>query len=262
VPSDRSTRVLNALCSAVANHERLRLLGHCEPVELTDGVVLCERGKDYAHAYFPLTCSISVVTELHGHAPLEMGLIGNEGMLGASLAQGNERAPMRAVVRGSGSALRISAAQCRELLGSSPSLGRVMQHYLYVLMLQLSHACACIRFHEIEPRLARWLLMTHDRAHADRFHLTHQSLADLLGVRRSGITVAAGNLQGRGLIRYRRGEIVVTDRSGLEAASCRCYEVLLDDYAKGMAMPSASVRAAILASQTEPARGSSSPQRA
>jgi len=159
-----------------------------------------------------------------------MGLIGNEGMLGASLMLGVNFAPLRALVQGNGSALRISTAEFQRDLAECPSLHRVLNRYLYVTMAQLSQTAACNHFHEIEPRLARWLLMTHDRAHSNHFHLTHEFLADMLGVRRSGITVAAGALQGKNLIGYTRGEISILDRSGLEAAACECYQAVNDDY--------------------------------
>ncbi len=230
VPKAKPESVVNGLLALLPQRERARLLAACEPVELVFGTVLCEAGERYEHAYFPLTGFISLVTKLAGHRPLEMGLIGSEGMLGASLAQGTDQAPMGAVVQGAGSALRLGVVQCQKIVLSSPALQHLMHRYLYVLMKQLSQSSACLSFHEIEPRLARWLLMTHDRAHADCFHLTHEYLADMLGVRRSGITIAAGNLQSRGLIHYRRGEITVVDRAGLEAASCECYALLIDDY--------------------------------
>ncbi len=221
---------VNGLCTILPQSECIRLQALCEPVELVMGTVLCESDQHYTHVYFPLTGFISLATTLTGHPPLEMGLIGCEGMLGATLALGVTRVPMRAIVQGSGSALRVSVAQYQQALYASPELRRVMRRYLYVLIMQLSHSLACIRFHEIEPRLARRLLMTHDRVRTDYLHLTHESLADALGVRRSGITIAAGSLQARGLIRYRRGEVMVLDRPGLEAASCECYATLIDDY--------------------------------
>ncbi len=225
------TPVANRLIGCLPRGERIRILDSCETVELSFGSVLCEADQRYAHVYFPLTGFISLVTVLKGHSPLEMGLIGNEGMLGGSLALGVPIVPMRAVVQGSGSSLRMTAAQLRRQLRISPVLRRALRQYLYVLMAQLSQLAACAHFHDIEPRLARWLVMTGDRAHADHFHLTHESLADMLGVRRSGVTIAAGALQLRKLIRYSRGEIHILDRKGLEAASCVCYDALLEDYA-------------------------------
>jgi CRP-like cAMP-binding protein len=164
-----------------------------------------------------------------------MGLIGNEGMLGVTLMLGVNEAPFRGVVQGKGTALRMSTAELRRLLLASPSLRKTLHRYLYVLMEQLSTSAACSHFHEVEPRLARWLLMTHDRAHADHFHLTHAYLAGMLGVRRSGITVAAGVLQRGMLIRYTRGEISILDRAGLEAVSCECYNTTIDGYARLLA---------------------------
>ena len=213
--------------------KRLQLL--CETVDLAFGTILSERDQPFQYAYFPTTSFISLVSTLSAHPPLEMGLIGNEGMLGGTLALGVNTAPLRAVVQGPGTALRIRAPQLQQLLRDSPALQRMLNRYVYVMMAQLSQTAACNHFHEIVPRLARWLLMTHDRAHADHFHLTHEFLSDMLGVRRSGITVAAGVLQKNKLIRYTRGEISVLDRRGLEAVSCECYEAVKKSYTQRFA---------------------------
>lgn len=223
-------QILSRLIEGLPSKQRKQLLYGCEPVDLVFGRVLHEANQPIRHVYFPLSGYISLVTTLEGHQPLEMGLIGNEGMLGATLALGIGLAPMRAVVQGSGSALRISSQLFKQQLLSSPALLSVLKRYLYVVMAQLSQSAACTHFHEIEPRLARWLLMTHDRAHADHFHLTHEFLADMLGVRRSGVSIAAAALQARGLISYSRGEINILDRAGLEQAACECYAVLRADY--------------------------------
>jgi CRP-like cAMP-binding protein len=223
-------QILSRLIEGLPSKQRKQLLNGCEPVNLVFGNVLQEANQPIRHVYFPLSGFISLVTTLDGHQPLEMGLIGNEGMLGASLALGIGQAPMRAVVQGSGSALRISSQLFKQELLSSPALLRSLKRYLYVVMTQLSQSAACTHFHEIEPRLARWLLMTHDRAHADHFHLTHEYLADMLGVRRSGVSIAAAALQTRGLISYSRGEIQILDRAGLEQAACECYAALQADY--------------------------------
>jgi CRP-like cAMP-binding protein len=151
-------------------------------------------------------------------------------MVGVTLKLGIKTAPMRAVVQGSGTALRLTGSKFTRYFGDTPAMCRILDQYLYVLMAQLMQSAACTRFHEIEPRLARWLLMTHDRAHADHFHLTHEFLADMLGVRRSGVSIAASALQLRKLIGYTRGEISILNRKGLEEASCECYDAMLDDY--------------------------------
>lgn len=222
----------NRLLECLPRKGRDRFLKRCESVELVLGAILCEPGAPYRHIYFPVTGFISTVAMLDGHQPLEIRLIGDEGMLGATLALGVNTAPLRAVVQGTGTAWRMPAALFRRFLRDSPALLRVLKRYLYVLAAQLSQSNGCSRFHEVEARLARWLLMTHDRAHADHFHLTHDFLADMLGVRRSGITIAAGALQRSALIGYSRGAIKILDRKGLEARSCECYDAGIRDYAQ------------------------------
>lgn len=225
-------RVINHLIGCLPREQRNRILKHCEPVKLVFGTTLCEPNQPFQHVYFPLSGFISRVITMDGHQPLEAGLIGNEGMLGVTLALGVNAAPLRAMVQGAGTALRMTAAQFQHELCDSACLLHTLNRYLYVLMAQLSQTSACNHFHEIEPRLARWLLMTHDRAHADHFHLTHEYLADMLGVRRNSVTIAAGVLQRRKLISYNRGEISILDRKGLEAASCECYDVMNNQYAR------------------------------
>lgn len=222
----------NRLLEGLPRKERDRILKRCEAVDLVFGTILCEPGAPYRHLYFPVTGFISTVATLDAHQPLEIRLIGNEGMLGATLALGVNTVPLRALVQGSGTAWRISVALFQRSMRDCPALSRMLKRYLYVLVAQLSQSNGCNRFHEVEARLARWLLMTHDRAHADHFHLTHDFLADMLGVRRSGITIAAGALQRSALIGYTRGEIRVLDRKGLEARSCECYDAGLKDYAE------------------------------
>jgi CRP-like cAMP-binding protein len=229
------TAVANLLIEGLPRGERKRVLDGCEPVDLVFGTILCDADEPYKQVYFPLSGFISLVASVGSHPPLEMGLIGNEGMLGATVVLGVNASPLRAVVQGSGSALRMSATQLRRNLAECPALLRKLNRYLYVLMAQLSQTAACTRFHEVDARLARWLLMTHDRAHADHFHLTHEFLADMLGVQRSAVTIAAGALQKRALISYTRGEIRIVSRRGLEAASCECYEAVVRDYAQLLA---------------------------
>jgi CRP-like cAMP-binding protein len=150
-------------------------------------------------------------------------MVGREGMVGAELALGVLRSPLHAVVQGPGKSWRVPSAAFRGELARSPALRVLLNRYIYVLMVQLGTSAACLRFHLIGPRLARWLLLMQDRSHSDHFHVTHEFLAYMLGVRRVGITSAAGRLQRDGLIEYRRGELIVLSRRGLEAAACGCY---------------------------------------
>jgi CRP-like cAMP-binding protein len=159
-------------------------------------------------------------------------MVGREGMVGAQLALGVVTAPLRALVQGSGAAWRIATKAFQAELVRSAALQRSLNRYLYVLMGQLATSAACLRYHLIGPRLARWLLMTQDRAHSDTFHVTQEFLAYMLGVRRVGVTAAAGALQRSGLITYTRGELTVLDRAGLEAAACSCYASDRQTYAK------------------------------
>jgi len=232
MPSAAPVRVANLLIGTLSRRNRDLILAQSELVELEYGETVCDPSRPYRHVYFPLLGFISLFTGITGHSPIEMGLIGNEGMLGATLLLGVDMPPLKAVVQGPGSALRMPAANFQRMLREQAPVKALFELYLYVLMRQLFQTAACTCFHSVEERLARWLLMTHDRAHADRFHLTHQWLADMLGVRRSAITIAAGDLQHRRLISYTRGEITVLSRRGLEAVTCECYRKLVDDYAE------------------------------
>lgn len=231
MPVAAPDRATNLLIGILSRRNRELLVGQCELVELQYGETVCEPGRPYRHVYFPLLGFMSLFTGSTGHSPLEMGLIGNEGMLGATLLLGIDKPPLLGVVQGAGSALRMPAANFQRIAREQAPVAAMFKRYLYVLMGQLFQTAACTCFHAVEERLARWLLMTHDRAHADHFHLTHQWLADMLGVRRSAITIAAGRLQQRGLISYTRGEITVLSRAGLEGTTRECYRKLVDDYA-------------------------------
>ena len=213
----------NHLIDLLPRRDRSHLLGQCRPVELTLAEVLCEPGTPTQHVYFPTGGFISLLTMASGTPGLEVGMVGNEGMLGAHLLLGVATAPLRALVQGTGIAARLDAKAFRGELARSPSLRGVMGRYLYVLMAQHACAAACLRYHAIGPRLARWLLMSQDRAHSATFRVTQEFLAYMLGVRRVGVTGAAGALQDSGLIEYHRGDLTVIDRAGLEAAACGCY---------------------------------------
>jgi CRP-like cAMP-binding protein len=217
--------VENHLIELLPRKGRLSLLAICEPVDLILEEVLYEPGQPIKHVYFPTDGFVSLVMSIDGNPGLEIGMVGREGMVGAHLALGVADAPLHALVQGAGQAWRIGTAAFRRELAASPALQRGINRYLYVLMTQMAESAGCLRYHLIGPRLARWLLMSQDRAHRDRFEVTQEFLAYMLGVRRVGITKAAGELQRDGLIEYHRGVITVRDRAGLEAAACSCYSV-------------------------------------
>ena len=219
----------NGLLTSLPQKEREHILKASTRVELTFGTTLWEQGERMRFVYFPSAGFISLLISVDGHT-LEVGMIGNEGMCGHSLALGVDSAPLRALVQGSGASFRLKASSFRQILETSPALRELMLGYTHVLMSQLTQTAACTRFHTVETRLARWLLMTQDRAHADTFDVTQDFLAFMLGVRRVGITAAARTLQEKKLIRYARGHVTVVDRSGLEAAACACYQSDLDIY--------------------------------
>ena len=220
---------VNRLLEVLPSRDLRRMLDGCDTVELAFADVLYTPGESLSQIYFPTTSFISLIMPIDDSS-LEVGLIGNEGMFGIPLVLGVKVSPVRAVVQGGGSALRMDAVTfCREL-GRSPALQREIDRYVFVHLSQLAQKAACTRFHLIEARLARWLLMIQDRAHADTFRITHEVLALMLGVRRVGITKAARSLQKRSLIHYSRGDITVLDRLGLRAASCGCYNADRESY--------------------------------
>jgi CRP-like cAMP-binding protein len=230
VSSPQNAPTVNRLLEGLPSSNRRRMLAACEPVRLEFADVLYTPSERIRHVYFPTRSFISLVMPIGDATSLEVGMVGNEGMFGIPLALGVKSSPVRAVVQGAGSALRMDAARfCRELR-QSPALQRQIDRYVFVHLSQLAQTAACTRFHVVEARLARWLLMTQDRAHADAFHITQEFLAFMLGVRRVGVTKAASSLQERRLIHYSRGDITVLDRHGLRSASCVCYQADRETY--------------------------------
>jgi CRP-like cAMP-binding protein len=222
----------NRLLAHLSRADRRGFAAHCDTVELAFGQVLAEPDVRMRYVYFPLTGFVSLIAPADEGSSLEVGLIGREGMLGATIALGVESAPLHALVQGDGTALRMTAARLRSELRARPALRAALLRYCYVLMRQVAQTAACTHYHSVEARLARWLLMTQDRARGAAFHLTQEFLSGMLGVRRVGVTLAAGTLQKRRLIGYSRGEIVVLNRKGLESASCHCYSTDKEMYAR------------------------------
>jgi CRP-like cAMP-binding protein len=214
----------NHLIEQLSPNVRSKFLARCELVELFCAEVLLEPGIAMRYAYFP-TAGIIVMKNLKdGHPGLAVGMVGIEGMIGTQLVLGVRRSPMQARVEREGTAWRISASELHGQIDCEPALRRKLHSYIHVLMVQLAEATTCHRFHTVDQRLARWLLMSQDRARSDSLRATQQSLADLLGIRRVGITEAAVALQRGGLIEYRRGDLKILDRVGLESRACSCYE--------------------------------------
>jgi CRP-like cAMP-binding protein len=224
----------NRLLAALPAATRRRLLAHGERVDLESGTVLRRAGTAASHVFFPIDSFVALVAGAGNNVKLEVGLVGNEGMLGITLILDAHPVPLQWLVQGTGRAWRIEAATFLDELAGSPQLRREMNRYLLVVIAQLVQTATCKRFHVVEARLARWLLMTRDRALGDTFHVTHETLACLLGARRAGITRAANSLHKRNLIRYTRGDVRILDRSGLEAASCSCYATDIRTYARVM----------------------------
>jgi CRP-like cAMP-binding protein len=213
----------NQLIARLPRVDQQRFFAASKRVELVSGEVLNEPGESIRHVYFPIESDISLMSPLDNHASLEVALIGNEGMLGIALAQGVDVSALHASVQNGGSSWRINAAPFRRELRKSPELRRCLNFYIHVRSHQLAQLAACNRFHLIEARLARRLLMSQDRSDSNELHLTQELIASMLGVRRVGITKAASVLQKRRLISYNRGIITILNRRGLEAAACGCY---------------------------------------
>ena len=220
--------IQNSLLAALPRQSYLRLLPGLAPVELVFGEVLYEAGDPIRDVYFPSQSLVSLLTLVEGHLALEVGLVGREGMVGIPLALGVDVSPVRALVQGGGPALKMNGARFRSELDASPPLQRELHRYVHAMMAQISQTAGCNRFHVVEARLARWLLMTRDRVGSGQFRMTHEFLSHMLGVRRVGVTEAACALQRQKLIAYSRGNITILDDHGLEAACCSCYQVVKD----------------------------------
>lgn len=224
----------NRLIQSLPGPARRQLLDVGTIVHLAGATVLCAPGERIRHVFFPIDSAISLITPATGDTSLEVAIVGDEGMLGWTLMLGVRVAQLQWFVQGAGQAWRFAAAPFLQQVERNPALARPLKRYVYVLLLQLAQTATCTRFHVVEQRLARWLLMTCDRAHSETLHVTHESLAGMLGVRRAGITRAASELQRRKLIQYRRGTVRIVNVRGLEAAACGCYAAGKETYARVM----------------------------
>jgi CRP-like cAMP-binding protein len=216
----------NDLLAAVPLKEQRRMLGMLEPVKLTFGEVLYEPGDVISHVYFPGISLVSLLTLVDNHLALEVGIVGREGMVGIPLSLGVGISTGRALVQGAGVAMRMKSALFLKEMRKNRHLQRALNLYINQLMSQVAQTAACNRFHFVEERLARWLLMTRDRVQSMEFPMTQEFLSHMLGVRRVGVTKAAIHLQKLRLIEYSRGNIRILNAQGLEAAACSCYQVL------------------------------------
>ena len=221
-----SRAIPNNLLAALPREAYQQLAPALTPATLAFGEVLYEPGTPMRNVYFPGDCLVSLLTVVEGHLALEVGMVGREGMVGVALALGITHSPMRALVQGTGPALRMSAPRFRRELGRNAPLQQRLNLYINALMGQISQTAGCNRFHLVEARLARWLLMTRDRMGSAQLRMTQDFLSDMLGVRRVGVTQAASALQRKGLIGYSRGSIRILDERGLEAAACSCYQIV------------------------------------
>ncbi|KQY81544.1 Crp/Fnr family transcriptional regulator [Pelomonas sp. Root1444] len=225
---------VNHLLAHLPAVEQRRLLKRCNPVALRSGEQIALQDAPMRALLFPVRGCLALLTPLDAHPLLQVGMVGSEGVLGAQVALGMPASPVTVVVQQDGQAWSMPAEVLRHEPAGGAGLRRLLMRYVLVQLRQAATAAACLHFHALQERLARWLLMGQDRAAGNGFAVTQETMAHLLGVRRVGVTVAAGSLQAAGLIHYHRGWVTVSDRSGLEAAACACYAQDRASYRLGM----------------------------
>ena len=220
----------NRLLAALPGEEYERILPHLEPVAFSLGESVYESGDKLKHLYFPTTSIISLLYTMENGASAEIGIVGNDGVVGIALFMGGDTTPNRAIAQSAGGALRMKAEALRNEFIRAAQFQISLLRYTQALITQISQTAVCNRLHPIEQQLCRWLLLSHDRLQSDELKMTQELIANMLGVRREGVTYAAGHLQAEGLIKYARGRITILDRKGLEATVCECYHVVKDEY--------------------------------
>jgi CRP-like cAMP-binding protein len=219
----------NRLLAALPAKEFQRLLPELESVSLKFAQIIYQPGDTIRHVYFPDNSIVSLLAAEEHHASLEVGMVGNEGMTGISVFMGVNTSRTLALVQGAGTAFRMKAAVLRREATHVGDFHRLLHRFTHSLLTQMSMAAACNRYHTLDARLARWLLMSQDRVGLREFRLTQEFMSNMLGVRREGVNKVAGDLQREKLIRYSRGQIEILDRAGLEKTSCACYRIIRDD---------------------------------
>jgi len=220
----------NHLLAALPASDYRRLASHLELVPMKLGDVLYESGVQLQYVYFPTTSILSLLYVMEDGASAEIAIVGNEGILGISLFMGGETTPSRAVVQSAGHAFRLKAALLKHEFGRFGPTMHLLLRYTQALITQMAQTAVCNRHHSVDQQLCRWLLLSLDRLQTNELSMTQELIANMLGVRREGVTEAAGKLQDVGLISYRRGRITVLDRQGLEARSCECYQVVKTEF--------------------------------
>jgi CRP-like cAMP-binding protein len=221
---------MNGLLAGLPREDYERVLPHLRPVSFSLGEVVYESGGQMDHIYFPTSAIISLLYMMENGSSAEMGVAGREGLVGVALFMGGGTMPNRAVVQSAGGAVRMPAGALRGEFARGGAFQRLLLRYTQALLTQMSQTAVCNRLHAIEQQLCRWLLLSHDRLGSDELVMTQELIANMLGVRREGVTAAAGRLQERGLIGYSRGRIRILDRRGLEEAACECYGVVRGEY--------------------------------
>jgi len=227
---DPHTPSQNHLLAALPPEERGRLMPHLELVPMPLGDVLYESGNELRHVYFPTTAIVSLLYVMLDGASAEIAVVGNEGIIGVALFMGGETMPNRAVVQSAGHAYRLKGQLLKQEFNRSGELQHLLLRYTQALLTQMAQTAVCNRHHSLDQQLCRWLLLSLDRLPSSELVMTQELIANMLGVRREGVTEAAGNLQKAGLIAYRRGRITVLDRAGLEARACECYAVVKKEF--------------------------------
>jgi CRP-like cAMP-binding protein len=220
----------NQLLAALPNTVQARLLPHLESVQMPLGAVLYESGGTLSHVYFPTTAIVSLLYVMENGASAEIAVVGNEGIVGISLFMGGESTPSRAVVQSAGQGFRLKSAIVKDEFNQTGSVLHLLLRYTQALITQMAQTAVCNRHHSLDQQLCRWLLLSLDRLSGDELLMTQELIANMLGVRREGVTESAMKLQNAGLIRYARGRISVLDRAGLEKRTCECYAVVKKEY--------------------------------